>query len=137
MVWIKDNKSLNKSRATNKNPNNFYKVLTFKWHVSKFEPSRIISLQITVINMKLLLQIFKTMEKSEFHALIKLCFLMGKNTVQAKQWFDKCYSVSSLSETMVKRWNDGFKNGRTATNDAEHSGYPKFGSCSRKHQKLQ
>ena len=31
-----------------KNPYDFYKVLTFKWHVSKFEPNRVISLQITV-----------------------------------------------------------------------------------------
>ena len=50
------NTSLNKSQAwhidgsTNKkNPYDFYKVLTFKWHVSKFEPDQIISLQITVI----------------------------------------------------------------------------------------
>ena len=34
--------------------------------------------------MKLLLQIFKTMEKSEFPVLIKHCFLMEKNTIQAK-----------------------------------------------------
>ena len=32
-----------------KNPYDFYKVLTFKWHMSKFEPNWIISLQITVI----------------------------------------------------------------------------------------
>ena len=49
------NTSLNKSRAwhidgaTNKNPYDFYKVLTFKWYVWKFEPNWIISLQITVI----------------------------------------------------------------------------------------
>ena len=50
------NTSLSKSRAlhidgtiNNKNPYDFYKVLSFKWHVSKFEPNRIISLQITVI----------------------------------------------------------------------------------------
>ena len=50
------NTSLNKSWAwhidvtTNKkNPYDFYKVLTFEWHVSKFEPNWIISLQITVI----------------------------------------------------------------------------------------
>ena len=30
------------------NPYDFYKVLTFKWHVLKFEPNQIISLQITV-----------------------------------------------------------------------------------------
>ena len=32
-----------------KNPFNFYKVLTFKRHVSKFEPNRIVNLQIAVI----------------------------------------------------------------------------------------
>ena len=47
----------------------------------KFEPNQIISLQITVIQVKLLLQIFKTMEKSEFCVLIKHWYLMGKNTV--------------------------------------------------------
>ena len=67
--------------------------------------------------MKLQLQIFKTMEKSE------LWFLMGKNTVQAKQWLDKCYSDSAPLETMVKRWYADFKHGCTDTNDAEHSGH--------------
>ena len=48
----------------------------------------------------------------------------GKNTVQAKQWFDKCYSDSVTSETMVKSWYADFKHGRIDTNDAEHSGHP-------------
>ena len=65
--------------------------------------------------MKLLLQIFKTMEKSEF--------LMGKNTVQAKQWLDKCYLDSAPSETTIKRWYADFKSSCTDTND-EHSGPP-------------
>ena len=69
-----------------------------------------------------LLQIFKTMEKSEFHVLIKHCFLMGKNTVQAKQWLDKCYSDSALLETMVNRWYADFNH--IDTNDAECSGHP-------------
>ena len=47
---------------------------------------------------------------------------MGKNTVQAKQWLDECYSDSASSETMVKRWYADFKRGCTDTNDAEHSG---------------
>ena len=64
------------------------------------------------------------MEKSEFHVLIKHCFLMGKNTFQAKQWFDKCYSDSTPSETMVKRWYTDFKCGHTNTNDAECSRHP-------------
>ena len=42
------------------------------------------------------LQIFIMMEKSEFHVLIKHCFLMWKNTAQANQWLDKCYSDSAL-----------------------------------------
>ena len=107
-----------------KNPYDFYKELTFKWHVSKFEPNWIISLQITVIQVKLLLQIFKTIKKSEFRVLIKHCFLMGKNTVQRKQWLGKCYLDSSQSETMFKRWYTDFKCSHTDTNDAEHSGRP-------------
>ena len=63
------------------------------------------------------------MEKSEFHVLIKHCFLMGKNTVQAKQWLDKCYSDSAPSETTVKRWYADFKRSPTDTNDAKRSGH--------------
>ena len=48
----------------------------------------------------------------------------GKNTVQAKQWLDKCYSDSAPSETMVKRWYTDFKCSCTDTNDAECSGRP-------------
>ena len=65
---------------------------------------------------------FKTMEKSEFCVLIKHCFLMGKNTVQAKQWLDKCYSDTAPLERMVRRWYSVFKHGCTDTNDAECSG---------------
>ena len=48
----------------------------------------------------------------------------GKNTVQAKQWFNKCYSDSALSETTVTRWYVDFKRDLTGTNDAERSGRP-------------
>ena len=71
----------------------------------------------------ILSQIFKTMEKSEFRVLIKHCFLTRKNTVQIKQWLDKCYSDSVPSETIVKRWYADFKCKRTDMNDAEHSGF--------------
>ena len=64
------------------------------------------------------------MEKSEIHMLIHFCFFMGKNTVHAKQWLDKCYSDSAPSETTVKRWYADFKCDRTNTNDAESSGHP-------------
>ena len=50
----------------------------------------------------------------------------GKNTIQAKQWLDKCYSDSAPLETMVKRWHADFKRGHLmwSANDAEHSGHP-------------
>ena len=70
------------------------------------------------------MKIFETMEKSEFHVLIKHYFLIGKNTVLAKQWLHKCYSDSAPPETMVKRWYTDFERGHTNTNDAEHSGRP-------------
>ena len=50
--------------------------------------------------------------------------LMGKNTLQAKQWFDKCYPDSPLSRKMVKKWFADFKRGRTNTGDAEGSRRP-------------
>ena len=49
---------------------------------------------------------------------------MGKNTVQANQWLDKCYSDSAPSEITVKKWYADFKCGRTDKNDAECSGCP-------------
>ena len=61
------------------------------------------------------------MEKSEFCVLIKHYFLMGK-IVQAKQWLDKSYSNSALSETTNKRWYADFKCSYTI--DVECSGHP-------------
>ena len=49
------------------------------------------------------------MVKSEFHVVIKYCFLIGKDTVKAKQWLDKCNLDSAPLETMVKRWCADFK----------------------------
>ena len=49
---------------------------------------------------------------------------MGKNTVQTKQWLDKCYSDSALSEMIFKRWYADFKHGCRDTNDAEYSARP-------------
>ena len=61
------------------------------------------------------------MEKSEFLVFIKHYFLMEKNTVQVKQWLDKCYSDSAPSETTVWRWYADFKCGRRDTKNAENS----------------
>ena len=47
-----------------------------------------------------------------------------KNTVQAKQWLDKCYLGSALLET-IKCLYANFKPSHTDTNDAECSGCSK------------
>lgn len=64
------------------------------------------------------------MDQKQFRVLILHCFLMGKNTVQAKQWLEKCYGDSAPSETTIKRWFADFKRGRRDTDDAERSGRP-------------
>ena len=61
----------------------------------------------------------------------------GKSTVQAKQWLDKCYSDSALSETMVKRGHADFKRDCTDTNDAECLGHPKSAVVPENTKKLQ
>ena len=48
-----------------------------------------------------------------------------KNTVQAKQWLDKCYLGCALSETTVKSWYANFKPSHKDTNDTECLGHPK------------
>ena len=62
------------------------------------------------------------MEKSEFHVLIKHCFLMGKKYCSSKAMVQEVLFRLCSSETMVKRWYADFKHSRTDTNGAEHSG---------------
>ena len=62
------------------------------------------------------------MKKSELRVLIKDYFLMRKNTLQAKQWLDKCYPDSAPSRQMVEKWFPDFKRSRTNTDDAERPG---------------
>ena len=64
------------------------------------------------------------MNQNEFRVLIKHCFLMGKNTVQAQQWLEKCYRENSPSKTTICRWYVAFKRDRTNTEDAERPGRP-------------
>ena len=66
------------------------------------------------------------MDKKVFCVLIKHCFLMGKNTVEAKQWLDKRYGDSELGKSTIIDWYAEFKRGRTNTDDAERSGDPKL-----------
>ena len=56
--------------------------------------------------------------------LINHWFLIGKNTVKAKQWLDKRHGDSTRKSTIID-WYAEFKRGRTNTDDAERSGRPK------------
>lgn len=49
---------------------------------------------------------------------------MGKNTVEAKQWFDKRYGDSAPGKSTIIDWYAEFKCGRT-NDDAERFGRPK------------
>lgn len=72
--------------------------------------------------MKLILS-FSTvkMDEREFRILTKHCFLTGKNTVEAKAWFDKCYGDSAPSKETIERWYAELKNSRTNTGGAKRS----------------
>ena len=65
------------------------------------------------------------MDKKKFQVLIKHWFLMGKNTVEKKQWLDKRYGDSAPGNSTIIDWYAEFKRGRTNTDDAERSGRPK------------
>ena len=49
---------------------------------------------------------------------------MGKNTVRAQQWLEKCYPDCAPSKTTICWWYADFNRGRTDRNDAERSGRP-------------
>ena len=58
-------------------------------------------------------------DKNEFRVSMKHCYLMGKNTVQAQQWLEKCYPECAPSKTTICWWYADFKRGRTDTDDAK------------------
>ena len=66
------------------------------------------------------------MAKKEFWVLIKHCFLMGKNTVEAKQWLDKRYGDSARGKSTIIDWYAEFKRCRINTDNAERSGRQKW-----------
>ena len=76
------------------------------------------------------------MDKKEFRVLIKHCFLMGKHTVEAKQWLDKRYGDCASEKSTIIDWYAVFKRGRTNTDDAERSGRPKSAAVSEKITKV-
>ena len=128
------NTSPNKSRVTDKKKiHEFYKVLTFKWHVSKSEPNRI-NLQINYLSEASVAN-FQNNGKIWIYCVDKALLPDGgKNTIQAKQWLDKCYSDSALLETTIKRWYADSNCSRT-DKWCWMLRSPKFGSCLGKHQK--
>lgn len=65
------------------------------------------------------------MDKKEFRVLIKHCFIMKKNTVEAKAWLDKHYSDSAPGKSTVEKWFAKFKRGEMSTEDETRSGRPK------------
>lgn len=64
------------------------------------------------------------MDKNAFRVLIKHCFLMGKNTVEAQKWLIKCYPNNCSSKGTIGWWYREFKSGRTSTEDKDRSGRP-------------
>ena len=48
-----------------------------------------------------------------------------KNTVEAKAWLDKHYSVSAPGKLTVEKWFAKFKQGEMSTEDDACSGHPK------------
>ena len=61
------------------------------------------------------------MYNKQLRVLVLHFFLKGKNTGQTKQWIEKCYGDSAISETIITRWFADFKRGRRDTNDSKHS----------------
>lgn len=68
------------------------------------------------------------MDKKELGMLNKHVFLMGKNTVEVKQWPDKCYGEHQLLLTGMLNLN-----AYVQTPMMLKALVAKFGSCSRKH----
>jgi len=65
------------------------------------------------------------MDKKDFRVLIKHCFLLKKNTVEAKAWLDKHYSNSAPGKSTVEKWFAKFKRGEMSVEDDARSGRPK------------
>lgn len=65
------------------------------------------------------------MDKKDFRVLIKHCFLLKKNTVEAKAWLDKHYSDSAPGKSTVEKWFAKFKRGEMSVEDDARGGRPK------------
>ena len=105
-------------------PYDFSIIPTFKSILSKFHKIVFIITQVTELQVTLLLCFHKIMDSKQFRVLIYHCFLIGKNTVTAREWLQKCYKESAPPKSIVKYWFAEFRHGRVDTDDAERSGRP-------------
>ena len=81
--------------------------------MSKFHDNLTFSSEVTEVLARQLLS-FSQQWIKQFRVLIKHCFLMGKNTVEAKQWLDKRYGDPAPGKSTID-WYAEFKRGRTNT----------------------
>jgi hypothetical protein len=58
------------------------------------------------------------MDDKEFRLFMKHCFLMKKNTVEAKAWLDKHYTDSTPAKSTVEKWFAKYKRGEMSIEDA-------------------
>ncbi|KAF7277592.1 hypothetical protein GWI33_004893 [Rhynchophorus ferrugineus] len=65
------------------------------------------------------------MDKKELRVLLKYCFLKGKNTVEAKTWFDAEFPDTAPGKSTIKDLYAKFKRGEMSAEDDERSGRPK------------
>ncbi|KAF7278202.1 hypothetical protein GWI33_008696 [Rhynchophorus ferrugineus] len=61
------------------------------------------------------------MDQKQFRVLTLHCFLMGKNSVQAKDWLNKCYGDSAPEDANIIDWYAEFKRDYKGTNDVKYS----------------
>ena len=65
------------------------------------------------------------MEKSEFRALIKHCFLQGKSIKETEEKLAKYYKESAPSHGMIHKWFTEFRCCRISRSNTERPGRPK------------
>ena len=73
------------------------------------------SSEVTEVLVKQLLSFFKTMVEKEFRVLLKYCFLMGKNTVEASSGLIRVMGTAPGKTTIID-WYAEFKRALVAQN---------------------
>ena len=113
-----------------KNPYDFYKVLTFKWHMSEFETSWNISLQISYLSEA-------TVANFQNNGKIQILCVDNDFAFGWETLFKQSNGLISVIWTLLhwkQRLRDDMltlKRGHTDTNDAEHSGCPNLAVVSK------